>query len=176
MSRRQLPTEAFEGSGLESPREGRVEEPRSGMGKLALRQGMESQQLHSPCQQIGEPGNQQDVGRPGQQEAARASVAVDGGLHGSEGRRDALDFVEDDLGSQPSTARRDSDPPNGDAGCGAPSLATWAMDSARFSAVDTRRCSSSESDPISELRPIGRRGEACAGAGCPEGVCDEKPA
>ena len=82
-------------AGLEdAASEGLVDPVGLAQGHFALRQGQQRQGFHPPRQGIGHGGQCHQVGRPGEQEAARAAIFIHAFLDGQQQLRRALDFVD----------------------------------------------------------------------------------
>lgn len=74
---------AIYAASLEGTGEEGVEKVRPPAGELALRERVETQDLHAAGKRLGDCGEQQDVRRAREQEAARCAVAIDGQLEGA---------------------------------------------------------------------------------------------
>ena len=71
------------------------EKPSRPSGQLALRQRMQPHDFHTSGERVGEPGKEQHIGRPGEDETPRRTAAVHRRLDGGEESRRALDLVQD---------------------------------------------------------------------------------
>jgi hypothetical protein len=84
------------GRQLQSGAEEGVDEALRPARDLPLGERPEGDDLHPAGERLGDPGQEEEVGRAGEQEAARPAVAVDLRLDRQEEVRDALDLVQGD--------------------------------------------------------------------------------
>jgi len=75
---------AIHAASLERTGEESVEKARSPAGNLALRERVQTQDLHAAGERLGDPGKQQDVRRASEQKAAGRAAAIDGQLERAE--------------------------------------------------------------------------------------------